>query len=316
MGRLDVYAGDISHLDLVGGDELPGGPHGRMVPGAAGIALPGDIVGHDIVPADIVNPAGVFLEAKETGNAGETPGRQLGGGDAGHGPPADAVLDHGWVVDVAHHGQIGRVVLGNAQRVLDLPGRQAQQVGGDGGAGYRAPRAAGLVDLVGLVPDTCGAVGHLVPDNHGGHHGRTTELQRFGQGQCRGKDLRPGVALGIEGAVVNVDAVGSVAIAKGSADGRGPLVVQQDGGLVTGPGSGSVFGGDGADGRQCANQRRPQRVQQGQAHTVLDRRLKRLPGERVNKVGNQIIPVHAPLLGYLGSILAQNVLDLCLDPGR
>ena len=59
------------------------------------------------------------------------------------------------------------MIVGDAQGVARMLLVEVQQVGGNGGAGHRAPGTTGLVDVVGGVPDTGSAMGDLYdrPDN-------------------------------------------------------------------------------------------------------------------------------------------------------
>jgi hypothetical protein len=196
---------------------------GGVSPGTTGVALPGYAIHHYVAPSDVCYPVLVLLKPQNGGNAGESAGGQSGRGDAGHGPPADAVLDHGRVINVTHHGQVGSVVLGDAERVAGLPRSEAHQVGGYGGAGQRAPGAAGLVHGVVVVPTAARAVSHLVAHDHGCQQASAVQPQAFRYRQGGGENLCPWMPPGVKAAVVNVHAVGSVAVGKSRAGCPGAL---------------------------------------------------------------------------------------------
>jgi hypothetical protein len=238
------------------------------------------------VLADVGQPVAIVLAAQDAGDAGEAALGKLGGDDAVHRSPANAVLHHRRVINVPHHWQVRGVVLGDTQGLLDLLRRQVQQMAGHGSAGHRAPRAARLVDGMVIVPDAGGAVRHLVADDHGRQHLCAAQPQLFGQGQRGGENLRAGMALGVEGTVVNVQTVSGVAVGEGRTDGRGPLAVQQDSGLVARPGFDGEVSCDAADRGQRAHQRGPQDVQQSHTGLALHRRRERVPGDISDEVDN------------------------------
>jgi len=89
--------------------------------------------------------------------AGKATAGHQPGTDAGHRSPARAVLNHGRIVNAAHHRQAWAVVFSDAQCVAGLVLVEAKAPGGNGGAAQSVPGARGMIVAGGGVQSQAGA---------------------------------------------------------------------------------------------------------------------------------------------------------------
>ena len=223
MKGLHHDALDVGQCNVMYPNQLAGPFDSGMRPSAAGIALhfPADAIHHDIVVTDIHGPIAVFLHAQQRRDPAKSPGSHFSGHDAGHAAPVNAVFNHGGVIDVPHHGQIGGLIIGYAQCVPGLFTRQIHQVCGSCSAGYGTPGTASLVHFMIVVPASSHAMRHFVPHHHGGQKTCTAQIQGLGHSQGCWKNLGPTMTVGVLQSIVRIDAVGSCGVGKRRTNRRG-----------------------------------------------------------------------------------------------
>ena len=293
----DVDAGDLFHWDGTRAHEVRGRIQSRVVPAAAGVLLPLDPAGQQVGTADVLDPARVVIEAEDAGHAREPQGGEVGRHDARQRTESHAVLDHGRMVEIAHQGQVGGVVLGDSQGLGRLRRRETEQTSRGRRHGDRPPRAAGPVAAVlgadaARVHAAAGPECHFVADHRGRQQLTPRHVPFFRQGEGRGEDLGARVSAGVDAAVVDVGAVGGDRVGEGGAH-RGNLRARPEHGRAVAL---QVLAGIGVrnlgDLRLRADQGRPERVEQTRDALRLDRGRKIGPRGRRDKVGNVVDRCH------------------------
>ena len=141
-------------------------------------------------------------------------------------PPAGAVLDHGGMVDAAHHLAAGAVIFGDAQRVAGGVAVKPQQARAGGGGCDRAPGAGGMVVGGGGVLGNRGAGAEFITHGERGEDVFAGETGR-GKRQQRGQQRAADMALGGVEAVMAIEAVDAHARGKGDTGGRGGAGVKE-----------------------------------------------------------------------------------------
>ena len=139
-----------------------------------------------------------------------------------HGAPARTVLDHGRIVDAAHHLAARAVVLGNAQRLAGRCRVEPHDARADGRDPERHPGARRVIFGGRCVQRDAGADCHLVAENQMAERlGAAQPRPVAGKGQQPGNRAAAGMALGQRVAVMRVETIDRRRIGKRRAGSTG-----------------------------------------------------------------------------------------------
>ena len=99
---------------------------------------------------------------RERRGAGEAARGQTRRRDTAQSAPTGAILEHGWVIDAAHHLAAGAVIFCDPHGMGGLRAVQPHQARGQAGDGHGHPSPRGVIIWNAGVLRHCGAAGQLI----------------------------------------------------------------------------------------------------------------------------------------------------------